>query len=356
MISKTHEQIIAEMLADFASEINNANISDASDIAIKAKVYASLINGLYYNQKWILKQMFPQTADSPYLEMHAARKGVFRKESNKSQGILRFSRYVADVVDRIVAPENECSTKPDRDGNKVLFAPTKAITLSAGQLYIDVPAAAVYAGSSGNVAANSITEMIVPPDGFDYVINPEAFLDGADIEDLEVFRARFLDYCANPENGGNETDYEKWALEVPGVTSAKALSLNRGNGTIDIVIAGANGVPSQALIDEVQAYINSKRQVGCDPRVIAPTPVAVNVTATIEPKEGYQLNDISEKIIENIQKCINSVKIGGKVLLSDLRNAIHDSEGVYDYDVTSPVANVVLNPTDLAVVGNITFS
>ncbi len=41
---------------------------------------------------------------------------------------------------------------------------------------------------------------------------------GADIEDDDDFRERVLEAYQNPPQGGNRTDYQRWALAVPGVT------------------------------------------------------------------------------------------------------------------------------------------
>ncbi len=356
MIFKTQEQIVEEMLTDFATEIDNANISDASDIAIKAKVYAAQINGLYYNLEWLKTQLVPQTATGVFLDYHAEEKGVFRKQAEKATGTLQFSRNIVDTVDRQIPAGTECSTKPDKEGNAIKFVTLVDAVLLEGSLLVDVAAEAINEGIAGNVATNTITEMTAPPLGIDNVVNPLAFTGGSEKEDDDMLRERYLYACRNPENGGTKADYEKWAMSVSGVTSALCLPLNRGAGTTDIVIASNNGIPSQSTIDEVQSLIDSKRPIGCDAQAITPTTVSVDITLSVITQEGYQLADIQTNINENITNYINSIGLGGIVLINAIRNAIYDTEGIYDFELTAPITNIELESTELAVVGNITIS
>ena len=72
---------------------------------------------------------------------------------------------------------------------------------------------------------------------------------GADIEDFGAFKARYLQVYANPPAGGNQTDYEEWALAVPGVTRAWCNPIGNGPGTVviytmwDLVNALHGGFP-----------------------------------------------------------------------------------------------------------------
>lgn len=134
-------------------------------------------------------------------------------------------------------------------------------------------------------------------------ISRQAFPDTADTEALEhhawvrgiprttgesdaVYLARLLDYIRRPPAGGNKYDYEKWAKEVDDVAAAYAFPLAQGGESVDVVIVAnktttGSEIPSQALIDEVFAYIEVVRPVGARfVRVLAPTIVAQDVTIT----------------------------------------------------------------------------
>lgn len=48
--------------------------------------------------------------------------------------------------------------------------------------------------------------------------------------------ARLLEYIRKPPAGGNQYDYEKWAMEVDGVVAAYCIPLAQGLGTVDVII------------------------------------------------------------------------------------------------------------------------
>lgn len=101
---------------------------------------------------------------------------------------------------------------------------------------------------------------------------------------------RVLERKAYAPAGGNRYDYERWARSVAGVKAAYCLPLNRGSGTVDILIvadpdlyAGVE-IPDAGLLADVLAYIDPLRPVGMaavDP-VLAIAPVietqAVEIT------------------------------------------------------------------------------
>ncbi len=76
--------------------------------------------------------------------------------------------------------------------------------------------------------------------------------------------ARYMDDLRRPPAGGNKYDYPKWALEVAGVLEAYCVPHGQGLGSVDVVIVADNdtGVPDQALIDTVFAYIEDLRPAG----------------------------------------------------------------------------------------------
>lgn len=352
---KDIDQIKGDILTDMVAAIPQLNTSPTSDTNIKATVYAAQFAGLYYNQQWIYGQIVPQTATGQILDYHAETRGIFRKSATKSSGVLRFSRATADTVDRIIPQGTECSTLPDRDGNTILVETTAEATLMAGSTFLDVQAQALEAGENGNTAAGTVTIMTVPPVGIESVVNLSAFIGGTEQETDDSLRERYIYACRNPQNGGTKSDYEQWALSISGITSALCLPLNRGNGTVDVVIS-ANGIPTAEKIAEVQEYIDSRRPIGADAVVISPTLYIIDVTATIAPDDGYLFSDLQPVVTEAITAYINGLGLGGKFTLSGLGNAIYDVDGVFDYTITSPANNINIGATSIPTVGTITLT
>ncbi|KES10430.1 hypothetical protein (DUF2349) [Snodgrassella alvi SCGC AB-598-O11] len=76
----TFEEIRNAILRDTVSLNPEADISSDSDNYIRASSLASCATGQYAHQAWILKQFFPDTADSDYLERHCNLRGIRRKK------------------------------------------------------------------------------------------------------------------------------------------------------------------------------------------------------------------------------------------------------------------------------------
>lgn len=68
----TFEQIRERILRDTKSLWPDADISPDSDHYVHASRLASCAEGQYAHQSWIVRQIFPDTADREYLERHAS--------------------------------------------------------------------------------------------------------------------------------------------------------------------------------------------------------------------------------------------------------------------------------------------
>jgi uncharacterized phage protein gp47/JayE len=350
-IDKNFQEIVEEMLADFASELGVDIISSASDIAIKAKVYSAQIEGLIFNQRFVLKQAFPQTATGQYLIDHAYPWNYEKKEATKATGTVKMGRKTGSTVDISIPAGTLFSTDTDIYGKLVKGVTKENVILQAGMLEIEIAAEADSPGIGGNVPVGAFTVLNQPPAGIEYVKNDFPFLGGTDEEDEEVFRERFINGIRKPSLGGTKTDYENWALEVDGVTLAKCIPLNRGPGTVDVLIATASGQPSDDLVQAVWDHIETKRPIGADVLVLKPQIVTINVDVTISPKSGYTIEGLTESVNDAITSYINSVSVGGTVKLSAIINAVYDIPGIDDVEIISPVSNTSLGETQIAQAG-----
>ncbi|MBH5823791.1 baseplate J/gp47 family protein, partial [Neisseria meningitidis] len=75
----TFEQIRERILRDTKSLWPDADISPDSDHYVHASRLASCAEGQYAHQSWIVRQIFPDTADREYLERHASMRGLRRR-------------------------------------------------------------------------------------------------------------------------------------------------------------------------------------------------------------------------------------------------------------------------------------
>ena len=74
------------VLRDTQSLDPSADISPDSDHYVHASRLAACASGQYAHQVWIARQIFPDTADTAYLERHAALRGLTRRRATVAMG------------------------------------------------------------------------------------------------------------------------------------------------------------------------------------------------------------------------------------------------------------------------------
>ena len=350
-IFKSHEEIVEEMLIDFANELGVDSISNASDIAIKSKVYAAQIEGIYYNQAFILKQSNPITATDEYLDMWGKGMNVGdRKDATKAIGTVIFGRKQPSQEDIIIPEGTMFSTNPELYGKLINGVTTEKVILPAGQTEILVSGKTIETGEEANVPSGSFIVINNPPVGIEYVRNDEGFKDGSEREEDEEYRSRFK----KDKFYGTEDAFANRAREVDGVIFAKTLDLNRGPGTTDVLIAAASGIPSDELVERALNHLLEKRPLNCDLGVIKPEAYILDTRVRVTLKEGFTLESIIEgiTILERIKQAIRvylkSIGIGGTIRKMGIADVVYDLEEVIDVEVIEPASNIQLNENAIA--------
>ncbi len=84
-ITPTFEDIRSDILRDIKNLNTDADIGVDSDLYIRASAVASVSTGIYQYQGWIVRQIFPDTADTEFLEWHARTRGLYRKSATTYQ-------------------------------------------------------------------------------------------------------------------------------------------------------------------------------------------------------------------------------------------------------------------------------
>lgn len=349
-MEKDIESIYEEMLAVFG-EASGYLPSSSCDLAARLYAAAAQIEGLYLQAQWLLDQSFPQTAAGEYLDRHASLRGISRSVATCAAGKLRFGLPTAISGDLHIKSGTVCMTR-----SGVRFATTDGAVLPAGALFVDVPARALDPGRQGNAAANTITVMAAMPVGVKACTNPEAFSGGEDAESDEGLRRRLLDSYRRLPNGGNAAYYEQVALSRPGVAAAVAVGRPRGVGSVDLYIATDAGIPDEALLSEVNAYLQEKREISVDLRVLAPTAKPLPIQASIQPADGYSFETARADADAALRAAFTGVMLGKAVTLAFLGNLLYSLDSVQNYRFTSPAADIPAGPTVLPRLGNVTIS
>ena len=333
----TVEEIYQQMAACFEEETGTALRGDG-DMAVRLYAVAAQIYGLYVQAEWVDRQCFPQTAAGEFLDKHAQLRGLARRQATAAQGTIRFSTDSAAATDLVVPAGTICLT-----AGGVRFETTQEAVLEAGETAVDVPARAVEPGAAGNAAAGTIRAMAVAPVGVSGCTNPAGFSGGTDEEEDEALRARVLETYQRMPNGANAAFYQQGAMSFPQVAAASVIPRPRGVGSVDVVIATAAGVPDQSLLTEVEDYFEARREIAVDVQVKAPEVEPITVTARVQPEEGRDCESVCQAAEQAVQSWFDGRLLGQDVLRAKLGDIIFSVDGVKNYVLDAPAADVTVD-------------
>lgn len=247
-------------------------------------------------------------------------------------------------------------------------------TIAVGDTTVTVPITAAEAGSAGNVGGAAIVLMVTPlADTITAVTNADPISGGSDVETDEGLRQRVID-AFQSQGSGTVRDYERWALSYAGVGFVFVLPLWDGPGTVKVVILDSDRQPSvAAIIDGLQAYLDpvagtgaGQAPIGATVTVTTAALVDVDVTATVEPEEGYSLDgtagtvNLTPALEEAITAAVEAGEPGGEVVRADVQGRMMRIAGVHDVggltlSGAGPNGNVALDddPAQVGAVGTI---
>ncbi len=323
------EQIRDDILRDLQSLNPQADTAPDSDYFVRASSIASCASGLYAHQSWIARQIFPDTADSDFLELHAGLHYIFRKPATPSAAVVTFAG-AADTVIPLgteVKPQNSDTT----------FKTITAATIGAGGA-VDVVASASRSGSHTNIPTQT-GQLLTAIADVQSAVTFAAAVGGGDEETDASLLSRLLSKLRLPPAGGNANDYKQWALSVPGVAQAYVFPLRRGLGTVDVVITGQEGLPSDEVIAATQAFIDQVRPVTAkDVSVYAPATEVVDISVKVATDED--LNIVSQRINEGLHAYFADLAPNQEVIKSQIEGVITDTRGVDDRQLINPSANL----------------
>lgn len=323
------EEVRADYLRDVLSVNPNADISPDSDHFVQASAIASCATGQYAHQAWIVRQIFPDTADTPYLERHASLRNVRRRNPTVSAGTLQVKGL----------PNTMISAGREIVSNDSFYVTTEAgQTDDSGSAIIKLAASSP--GSKYNIR-NQAAKFMAAPAGIETECHIIETVGGTDQEKDDSLLSRLLEIMRRPPAGGNRYDYRNWAMSVDGVTRAYVYPIRRGLGTVDIVITSGNTLPTDEVVAACQAYIDDVRPVTAkDSLVIKPSQTLVDITAKVK-LDGIDLVTATSRIKSALEDYFINIVPGDELVKSQIEAIISDTEGVIDRELLTPNSNLV---------------
>jgi uncharacterized phage protein gp47/JayE len=198
-------------------------------------------------------------------------------------------------------------------------------------------------GAGANAVAGQICELSTHVPGVSGVTNDADWLtsEGADEETDAQLQERYT-LAWLEEAGCTSAAYKAWALSVPGVVSAKVLDDHpRGEGTVDVVVRGSAGIPTDRLLALVRAAVAAKAPVNDLWEVKAPQEVPVPVVLVLEivsgsPETAIALGEARIRALfagsgvedaDTVRDRVVATLMGGAAALPGLKRVIWTSPG-----------------------------
>lgn len=318
---------------------------------VLAAVWAGGAHLMHGHLEWIASQLRATTAEREYLLEDAAIWGITPTAATFATG-----QATATGTNGTVIPLNTVLVHSSGQRYRTTAAATIASELATLSLE------ALVAGDEGNLDAGELVTFESPIAG----VNSAATVAGAglaggnDVEGTEEVRDRLLLRLREPPTGGSDQDWVGWTLSVAGITRAWVYRHESGLGTLTVrFMKGENGdvFPVAADVTAVQSKLDAERPTTATPTAAAPTALNVNFTIAVVPNTTAVKNAVTAELKDLFDREGEPGDGAGRgtIFLSAIRTAIGVAEGLTNYTLTVPAADVVPALGQKPVVGIVTY-
>lgn len=307
----------------------------------------------------ILPGLFAQQATGTLLDLRAADMDDARKAATKAVGNLTF--YRAGTTGDLVIAAGTVVESPPIDGVTYQMATLADGTIPDGSSSAQIAAEAADVGAAYNLGDGYYCVLPTPVPGVTAVANESGWLTspGTDTESDTDLRARLLLKWGRLSGWHTEDTYKSLISDVAGIEPGDVyfdLSAPRGAGSADAYILTSAGIPSQALVDTANSYINDDGyhglgddlQVKAMPALDVPIDVAIIAADTASAADKTQLANDAEDLIKAAFRqsaayaSVPRVAPFARLALSELAAQLHDNLSlVASVSFTAPAADVV---------------
>ena len=281
--SKLHQVIVQEIRNQ-----TGLTISPDSDASIRADGTAAVVEGLYRHQAYIQRQLFIQTADEPYLYIHAEELRIPRLDGTRAAGTVKAKSNSELTI--------EAGTKlTDGKGHFWSVIPT---TIVKPNITTEISMSADQVGASWNFTGTALF-WVSPAAGLSGTAEVVSIAGGSDQEELEAWRARLLERKQLGLSRDRSADLKAFMKDIAGVQDVYIYPKRRGLGSLDVAITAVGSppiLPSSELLETAQTVLDEYAGFWADCRVYAPTEQLVPVIAVISSGIGVDLNTVSDVI------------------------------------------------------------
>lgn len=357
------ESELATQLDAEGSALTNRNAFSAFWGVVKQVVFAPIL-ALEKLMVAVVPMGFLRYSSGVWLDEKLKEFGKTRKKVVKAQGNLTFSR-TASAGNVNIPSGSIVATQTLADGSVKRFVTLADAVLPDGDTSVDVLCEAENEGIAYNVPDDSLTELVTSISGIDAVTNATGWLVTAGV-DKELDQSAIDRTLEEQESGGEgwiggDQTYLTLAENFTGVVDAFVDgSQPRGQGSVDVIIIGGAGQPTQQLIDDLTAELEEEGNPITDNLLVkGPTEITVNqdldaVALISDPRSDADIKTATEAILDGLFTYgvgSDFFKVGQDYVQGQVAQLCIDGAGLKTLRFTTPAADVVIASGELAVAG-----
>lgn len=320
------------------------------------KAVPGLTHGLHGHLAWVARQLLPDRSEGEQVLRWGTMLGMSLRPATKA--VCDEAQFTSDGTTIPVG-----ALMQRADGIRYLVT---AQSVTAGVVSVELEAEEP--GADGNADTGTPLTLVSPIAGVDSegsVTHADGIHDGTDVEDIEAFRTRVLQRLGQTPRGGGPGDYERWALQVAGVTRAWETPRVNGAGTVGVQFVTddepGGPIPSGAKVTEVTEHIAGLAPVTVGRAidgayvgvvVTAPTAHAIDPEIQLTPDTTAVRDAVEAELLDFLRR---EAEPGVEIPLSRFQEAISRAEGEESHVLVSP-ASIAPAAGALPVLGTITWS
>ena len=346
---KTLPELIADAKADVASRLPATSDKLLLDrLNVLATIHAAARHSMQTYAAWTAEQLFPDTAEGDYLIRAGAWRGYELKQATYARGYVELSGSDGAVI----AAGTQLQSL-----SGALYKTLSDASVAAGVASVEIEAEE--AGSAGNLAAGSAMSLMAPIAGlYDaVVVDTDGISGGAEEETIEELRARIVAQTGVLDTDnltGKVGDYVIWAKAAHASVQRAWEFANIDNlGTLGVAVVGAdNAELSAAVVADVQAYIDVRKQRTAPVRVYALEVLPLDLAINIVPDTAAIRAEAEAVLAEYV---LATAAPSDMLYLSALSSVLSNVDGEISHSIQAPAVDPAYNRQQIGKLGAITW-
>ncbi|CAM2066698.1 putative baseplate assembly protein [Sulfidibacter corallicola] len=220
-------------------------------------------------------------------------------------------------------------------------------------------------GAAGNLGRNLITQLqdTIRANGSSIgvsVVNHQPATGGANRETLESAKKQAPAELRTLWKAVTKEDFQALAEGFPGVAKAQILDVNDCGHhhyfTVNLAVApNGGGAPSQLLMDDLAAFLESRKLITTEITLYEPFYRPVNIDAEVIPLAGQDPDLVKLRVEEALADFFRFERVGfgQDIHVSDIVALIDNLRGVSHVHLFSPSADVDIRNGQIPVLGEV---